>query len=96
MVEYAEDLLHHSLHVASQKPVGKLLMLQPLSAPSVQRALAASASAGDAFGKWVRTAMCLVPLQLSRCGLTTTTSSLSSVFLHFWYSLVDLRTARSH
>ena len=67
MVEYAEDLIHHALHIASQKPAGRLLALQPCVAPSVADALERSATSGEDFGKWILTAMCLLPLQLSRC-----------------------------
>lgn len=66
MVEYAEDLVHHALHVASQKPSGRLLALQPCMAPSVAEALARPTVDGEELGRWMRTAMCLLPLQLSR------------------------------
>ena len=67
MVDYTEDLLDHALHIASQKPSGKLLALQPCTAPSVSAALSTIAAESQGFGRWVRTAMCLLPLQLSRC-----------------------------
>eukprot|EP00892_Ulva_mutabilis_P011345 jgi/Ulvmu1/8583/UM045_0026.1 len=67
MVEYTQALLQHALHTASQKPSGRLLALEPCSATSVLGAASDVKAAAQDFGRWMRTAMCLLPLQLSRC-----------------------------
>lgn len=75
MCDYAKDLLDDVLEETIRKPSGTALALEPTHATSVADAVAATAfeKARQSMGQWVRKAMCLVPVQISRCGGTTLT-----------------------
>lgn len=73
LAEYVRDLLEDVLHETTRKPHGKHVSLEPVPQASAADALAAAlARAAPApLGGWVRRAMCLVPLQISRCNGNT-------------------------
>jgi hypothetical protein len=73
MVEYTKVLLEEVLEDGVCKPSGTVLALQPQSAGSVADALEAveGADITESLGTWVRRALCLVPVQISRCAGNT-------------------------
>ena len=72
MTSYTRELVEHAVNgpkPENQKPSGVTLKLDPQPSTSVcaiARAVFTACAAVD-VGHWIRTAMCLVPLQLSRC-----------------------------
>ena len=69
MSTYVGELADHALQVASHKPAGKLLAVEACTSSSAVEVVAAYAdSDNEKLGGWFRTAMCLLPLQMSRYG----------------------------
>jgi hypothetical protein len=75
MAGYAQELLRHALNDMAHKPHGTTLALAPAAATSaaeaVRQATQAEGPSARDLGTWVRDAMCIVPLQLSRCSGST-------------------------
>jgi hypothetical protein len=73
MAGYVSDLLDDVLLDTTQKPHGKTLDITPITHTSISAALdyATQHSVPVEIGSWVRRAMCLVPLQISRCNGNT-------------------------
>ena len=72
MADYVTQLLEDVLEETIRKPHGTALALEPTHATSVSKAIATLDGEGaqQSMGQWVRKAMCLVPVQISRCGGT--------------------------
>jgi hypothetical protein len=71
MAAYVDDLLEDVLKETTCKPHGKTLALKPLAHACVALRDAAGSDAPAPLGAWLRRAMCLVPLQVSRCNGNT-------------------------
>ena len=72
MAQYVDDLLEDVLEETTRKPHGRTLALQPVPHDSAAAALQAAAQSPRApLGGWLQRAMCLVPLQVSRCNGNT-------------------------
>jgi hypothetical protein len=69
MAQYVTELLEDALHETTQKPSGTVLKLIPDYSCSNQEAIDAISSQKEpvSLGQWVKGAMCLVPVQISRC-----------------------------
>jgi hypothetical protein len=72
MADYGQELLDEVLE-STQKPAGKCLALKFVAARSSAAALAelCARRPPEDMGTWVRRAMALVPLQISRCAGNT-------------------------
>lgn len=70
LAEYTNDLLEGSLQDDAPKPHGKALELEGVGCTSIDEAIASITRDNEtiSFGSWVKKAMCLVPVQISRCG----------------------------
>jgi hypothetical protein len=68
MVGYVQDLFEDIFEETTRKPHGKILALELTAHDSAQSAVQAAPGSGRVpAGEWLRSAMCLVPLQISRC-----------------------------
>lgn len=103
MAEYATQLLEDVLEETIRKPHGTALALEPTHATSVSKAIATLDGEGaqQGMGQWVRKAMSLVPVQISRCGGTVLLGlSFSAVKVYVpqnqWYDHVPFSSCISH
>jgi hypothetical protein len=68
MARYVQDLFEDIFKETTRKPYGRTLVFEPSAHSSTATFLQAALESGQVpAGQWLRTSMCLVPLQISRC-----------------------------
>lgn len=69
LAEYTNDLLDDALDGDTPKPHGSALELEGIGCTSIEDAVESISVSTEPtpFGAWVKRAMCLVPVQISRC-----------------------------